>query len=162
MKTLDFANIKLLQLHLLSFILLCLFVSCTETRAQSYKKLPSPIDESFQQKYPGYKVKSWENKDNRYFVKFTQNRQSSTAIFSPEGKWVKTETIIKSTRQLTDSIRDSFNKSNYSSWYIVKITRFESADTPAFYRFTVNNSNQLDGDHYAAFLKTYSLDVASN
>ena len=162
MKTVVFADIKLLRLRLLSFIVVCLCVSCTGTRAQSGIKLPSSIDESFQQKYPGHTVKSWENKDNQYFVKFTQKGQSSTAIFSPEGKWIKTETIIKSTRQLTDSIKDSFNKSNYSSWYIVKITRYESADAPAFYRFTVNNSNQLDGDHYAAFLKTYSLDVVSN
>jgi hypothetical protein len=159
MKTFVFTNIKLLLLKLFSLIIVCFFVSCTEMRAQSGNKMPSGIDESFQQKYPGYKIKSWENKGNQYFIKFIQQRQSSIAIFSFDGKWIKTETIIKSTRQLTDSIRNAFNKSNYSSWYIVKITRCESPNTPIFYRFTVNNSNQLDGDHYAAFLKTYSLDV---
>ena len=160
MKIVSFTNIKLLLLKLFALVIVCFFASCTEMRAQSGSKLPSPIDESFQQKYPGYKVKSWENKDNQYFGKFSQKRESATAVFSSQGKWVKTETIIKSTRQLTDPIRNAFNKSTYSSWYIVKITRCETPDAPLFYRFTVNNSNQLDGDHYAAFLKTYSLDVA--
>ena len=161
MKIVVFADRKLLLLKLLSLIV-SLFAWCTEMRAQSGNKMPSNINESFQQKYPGYKAKSWENKENQYFIKFIQNRQSSTAVFSSEGKWIKTETIIKNTRQLTDSIRNAFNKSNYSAWYIVKITRCETPDTPTFYRFTVNNSNQLDGDHYAAFLKTYSLVVAGS
>src|SRR2546423_2796875 len=100
MKTVVFADIKPLTFRLLSFIVVCLCVSCTGARAQSGNKLPSNIDESFQQKYPGYKVKSWENKDSQYLIKFTQKRQSSTVVFSPEGKWIKTETVIKSTRQL--------------------------------------------------------------
>jgi hypothetical protein len=162
MKTIVFADRKLLPLKLLSLIIMSLFASCTEMRAQSGNKMPSNIDAAFQQKYPGYKAKSWVNKENQYFIKFIQKRQPATAVFSSEGTWIKTETVIKSTRQLTDSIRNAFNKSNYSSWYIVKITRCETPDTPIFYRFTVNNSNQLDGDHYAAFLKTHSLDVAAS
>lgn len=106
-------------------------------------------------------------------VLFFETKQSQSAITSidttpahlnkiypvaePTGASVK----VKWTWQLPATVRKAFNKSQYSNWYIEKITSCNFAGK-TIYRFCINNGNLLDGDHYDSFLKPGSLDISGD
>jgi hypothetical protein len=59
---------------------------------------------------------------------------------------------IKWTKQLPLAVRKTFNNSQYSTWFIEKMTSY-SKDGKTVYSFYLNNSSLVDGDHYGNLLK---------
>jgi len=68
---------------------------------------------------------------------------------------------IKGAWQLPAQVKNAFDKSKYSGWYIEKIIRLDSAGQ-TIYQFYVNNGNLLDGDHYDNFLKKNTIHISRN
>lgn len=89
--------------------------------------------------------------------------KTDTAFTSVNKKNHKSTQIntIKWTWQLPVAVKNSFYKSCYATWFIEKMGKYNS-DGKTIYRFHVNNSNLLDGDHHDNFLKTDSLDINDN
>lgn len=71
-------------------------------------------------------------------------------------------TRLKWTWQLPAAVRKSFFMSRFANWFIEKIVQSNSGNGKTVYRFYLNNGNLLDGDHHDSFLKTDSLDIASD
>lgn len=71
-------------------------------------------------------------------------------------------TRLKWTRQLPPAVRKSFFTSCFANWFIEKMVQSDHSDGRTVYRFYLDNGNLLDGDHHDSFLKTDSLDIASD
>jgi len=76
----------------------------------------------------------------------------TAATIHAKSKYRKNENRIRWTWQLPHSVRKAFNETRFSDWYIEKMVRFNQAGK-TFYRFSLNNENLLDGDHYDCFLE---------
>jgi len=88
----------------------------------------------------------------------TPNNKSVSDLNIFAGDTTKTSTRIKWTWQLPILVRNAFNKSQFSNWYVQKMIRCDG-NGKTIYRFYLNNGNLLDGDHYDNLLKTDSLDI---
>lgn len=71
-------------------------------------------------------------------------------------------TRLKWTRQLPAEVRNSFFTSPFANWFIEKMVQSNCSDGKTVYRFYLDNGNLLDADHHDSFLKTDSLDIASD
>jgi len=92
----------------------------------------------------------------------TPTKTNETAIFSINQYPANSNpTKIKWTWQLPASVKSGFNKTQYTTWFVEKIIRYD-ANGKTVYRLFVNNGNLLDGDHHDSFLKTYSLNITAD
>jgi len=83
---------------------------------------------------------------------------NNKSVSDPNAFAGDTSTRIKWTWQLPILVRNAFDKSRFSNWYVQKMISCDwNGET--IYRFYLDNSNLLDGDHYDNFLKTDSLDI---
>ncbi|MDR3712195.1 MAG: hypothetical protein P4L51_05225 [Puia sp.] len=93
--------------------------------------VPQQVSQAFANRFPAGKLRKWEERKDEYIASFTQDGNRSTAYYSPNGDWIKTETFIRGKRNLPDEIRQGFRKCSYSNWIVDKIWETESHSGPA-------------------------------
>jgi hypothetical protein len=80
-------------------------------------------------------------------------------VSSKYSEYKKKTSGVKWTWRLPATVRKTFNNSQYATWYIEKIVRYDTSGKTVF-RFHVNNGNLLDSDHHDSFLKTVYVDFS--
>lgn len=115
-------KIKVLMLFILAF-------SCQNiVKGQA----PKAVQQAFEIKYPGENDPDWEIDSNgNYEAHFKKNDEKYRADFSPNGKWIETESSIKK-NELPKAIRDII-KNNYGDEDISEIEFVQSATKGEFY-----------------------------
>ena len=62
---------------------------------QAQKDLPAAVKTAFEQKFPNADDVEWQKeKDGNWEVEFEIGEEESSAVFTPDGKWLETETEI--------------------------------------------------------------------
>jgi hypothetical protein len=97
--------------------------------ASTAQKLPPLfLTQTFATQYPGIHVKKWERTKNGYAAVFRHDKEKQEAFYTQSGKWLSTETKIKWTRKLPNSVRNAWLKSGYSSWQIMGIQKRQTPE----------------------------------
>lgn len=128
----------------------------TNVLAQT-KQVPQNVVKAFTAKYPTAIAKKWKQNDSNYFVVFESNDKKSTAYYSSDGNWKKTETKIAWIKNLPTAVKKTLYDRGFLGYFVRNMRKSETA-TGDLYIVEVNNGNVLDADH-AAFAKTYEIDL---
>lgn len=73
-------------------VVLILSIGC---KLHAQKDLPAEVKNAFEQKFPTADDVEWQKeKDGNWEVEFEIGADESTAVFSPDGKWLETEAEI--------------------------------------------------------------------
>ncbi|WP_040249084.1 PepSY-like domain-containing protein [Psychroserpens mesophilus] len=116
--------------HLITVLLVTLFsFNCQNTvNAQA----PDAVKETFQNLYPGENDPDWEKDSNgNYESHFKIDGIKYRADFSPDGKWIETETSIDKD-DLPEAIKEVI-KSKYNDEEITEIEKVEHHSKGLFY-----------------------------
>lgn len=115
------------------------------------KVIPQVVLTSFNAKYPGAEVKSWQTEDDKYIAKTILDNHKCFAAFDKNGNWINTLSKIKWSQDLPKEVLASYKTTKYRSWHIDYLVKVE---TPlgSSYRVIVDDSNQQpDADHALLF-----------
>ena len=112
-------------------------------------KVPAAVKASFVKKYPGLTTK-WEKEDGKYEASFTQNGNTMSAMFEPNGTFTESETEIKVT-ELPAGI-STYVKEQYKGKTIKGAAKITQADGVVNYEAVVNGKDVMF-DANGKFLK---------
>lgn len=104
------------------------------------RKVPAEVTDAFKAKYPDARQVEWKDKLTRFDVDFVSNNLQSTASFSNDGKWQKTEQKMEF-ENLPATVKDGFNKSKYNDWTPGSVTKISSADEGIQYKVYAEKSS---------------------
>ena len=109
------------------------------------EKVPAAVSQAFSGKFPDGDLKKWEVRKEGYIARFKKDGRKYHAYYSHEGHWKGTESPIRRTRHLPDSVKTAWENSGYVGWYVHNIKKIETPDQ-RWYVLHVNNSPLLDGN----------------
>jgi uncharacterized membrane protein YkoI len=105
---------------------------------QAQKDLPAAVKTAFAQKFPDADDVEWDKeKDGNWEVEFEQGDTESTAVFSPDGKWLETETEI-ALEDLPEPIRAAVKGKK-----IKEVARITKADGTTVYEVEVGKKDLM-------------------
>jgi hypothetical protein len=125
------------------------------------RQLPNKIAVSFDSRYPQAHRKGWEMQQDLCKIDFVNDRRKSSAWYTADGQWVRTEVKIPWMKDLPQQVRNSVDRSPYTSWYVDNI-REEISGKGILYVLHVDDGNSLDSDHYDAFRKDRILSYTAD
>ena|ERR1700743_16190 len=141
---------------LIALIAIAMLSETMIAQAHSAVTPPQAVSSAFSTRFPGAKLKKWEQRKEGYIADFRLNGKKLFAYYASDGKWEGTELPIKWTKNLPSAVREGWNKSDYAAWYVLDIKRIDRPEGP-LYTLHVNNGSLLDSDHHDAFLEEYVL-----
>lgn len=127
-------------IFLLTAILAISFLSCDNDDDSNWNIVPSEVRSAFSEKYPSAQRIEWENKGTYKVAEFINNNLETSAWFDSNGTWYMTETDIPY-NSLPQSVKDSFQSGEYSTWRIDDVDMLERKDTEVIYIIEVESQN---------------------
>lgn len=145
------------------FFCIALLSACNSNffSSQSGDQLPNTIAQSFLLHYPNTKIEGFKKENEAFVIHFINDSKQCDASFSADGKWIESITKIKWTSQLPSEIKKTFDKTQYASWNVSSINKYQFPKDSCF-SLAVNNGNLLDADHHDSFLKNCCLSIRYN
>lgn len=120
-------------------------LSATFIQAQDLreKQVPKAVLESFSKRYPGEKAYSWDLKRKKlmYEAKFISKGKRYEALFTADGRWVKTEREVKK-GEIPDAVWSQFVQSRYANWVIDDQEEHSTPEFDLVYEIKVKNDKQ--------------------
>ncbi|HSH66866.1 MAG TPA: PepSY-like domain-containing protein [Bacteroidia bacterium] len=104
-------------------LLLSMHVSAQRTTEET---IPKPVVSTFKTAYPSAEKLQWELDEENYMVGFVMNKEDKTAHYTPEGKWLRTETPVR-VLDLPKVVKKTAGK-NFRGARIVYPVKIESPD----------------------------------
>ncbi len=125
--------------------------------------LPAKVSSAFSRQYPAGKIGSWEMSGDDYMVDFTDKKeQRSSAFYSPDGAWLRTDTRLRSNADLPDAVQNGLAKSRYDGYFIDKIERVQQPSNQTLYLLHVSYGANLEFDLHDLSANDYVLYFNNN
>lgn len=103
------------------------------------------IQDAFESKYPSVSNEKWEIKSGYYVAEFSVNGQETEAWFSSAAEWKMTETDLRTNLSLLpEAVQTAFAASEYRTWTVDDIDRYELPNQVTFYLIEVEKAGQKD------------------
>ncbi|MCX6296944.1 MAG: PepSY-like domain-containing protein [Bacteroidetes bacterium] len=118
--------------------ILAAFVAITlNAQKVASDNLPAAVNTSFKAKFSIAEKTTWEMDYDNYKANFTVGKSEFSAIFDKDGKWLETDTYMKST-ELPKAVRETLAK-KYGELSAYKIDDSEKVETEksTFYRLEI-------------------------
>jgi hypothetical protein len=147
---------KLIKMKTMIFPILAIAFLQDVNGQTAVEKVPEKVLNSFSAKFPDAKVRNWKIEDNDYVAGFIFDHNKSSAFYSADDSWLKTETKVRWMKNLPDAVKKSFYQSEYATWAIDEIGHIQTPDQHV-YTILVNDGNLLDSDHYDVFKQNVML-----
>jgi hypothetical protein len=122
--------------RLLFFSLFFSFVFLSDAQI---RKIPAAVTDAFSARYPHATQVEWRDKLQYFEASFQLNGSGISADFSSKGEWQGSERIMIYD-QLTEDVKDGFQKSKYSDWQKNSITELQELGQPLEYRINVQKT----------------------
>ena len=103
-------------------------------------QVPTAVAATFHAKFPGVKAPTWEKEGNRYEAGFQQNSATMSALLSPAGALLETETDIAPSR-LPAPVRATLAR-DYQTYQIIEAAIIVSASGATTYEAEVNKKGK--------------------
>ncbi len=93
------------------------FLACSQAQSTQPSEVPSVVLTAFQEKFPQASDIAWDKEsDTEWEAEFKMDNKEMSANFSPEGKWLQTETDIKE-KELPEAVKNTI-KSQFIGYEI--------------------------------------------
>lgn len=147
----------------LACIAVCVFQYVAVAAPRLRSDIPSKVFSAFLRQYPAGKMGSWEMNGNNYIVDFINTKdQHSSAFYSPDGAWLRTDTKLESKADLPEAIQNGLDRSRYNGDYIDQIQKVQQPSNRTFYIVKVYYGANLGFDLEDVFVNDYVLYFNSN
>ena len=137
--------------HFINIIIIFVFFGDLAS-AQKLKEdsVPSIVKQSFKEKFPSAKKTEWKLKtDKNYEAEFMQQGVEISVKFNPEGKWMETESGIKST-EAPPAVKNTIAK-DFPGYKVIEWQKIESpATTELIYEIHVKGNKEVVKLQYSA------------
>jgi hypothetical protein len=104
-------------------------------------KVPAPVKASFAKKFPAAIDALYEMSNKNYRVICNDKGVGTAVNYSPNGRWLQTETNI-SESELPKAVIASFAK-HFAGFNISEVTKTERSDKPLFYTINMQKNRQV-------------------
>jgi hypothetical protein len=113
--------------------------------AQGLKEesVPSAVKQSFKKMYPTAVVEKWGQEEGNYEAEFKVGKEEKEAVFTKEGKLVKTELALASLQNLPAPVLTAFNKTPYAAYEFEGAEKIETADGKVTYEVEVEKGDMV-------------------
>lgn len=137
------------------------FILIQNVSAQSLPsdRVPKAVQSAFHTQFPPATLKKWEVRKEGYIAVFKVDGRKHYAYYTAGGKWVATETRVKRTRHLPESVRTAWLNSGYAHWYVHNIRKLETTDGHS-YVMHLNSGSTLDANKVDALNLDHVLVLA--
>src|ERR1700677_3541312 len=147
---------KKLKITLIALCVFCCFQYKSAAATGGSKNLPTAVSSAFSRKYPAAKMNNWTARTNGYVINFTSGNISSSAYYSTDGTWLRTDTKLSGKRDLPEAVRDGLAKSQFSKYFVDKMEKVRQPDL-TLYLIQVDYGGNIDWDLYETFSNLYIL-----
>lgn len=104
--------------------------------------VPTSVASQFSQMYPAAKYVEWEVYGQYYVADFKHNNLDLDAWFSPDGRWLMTETDYNnSVASLPVLMQNAFQQSQYAGWFVEDVSLYEKPEN-SFCEIEVETAGQ--------------------
>jgi uncharacterized membrane protein YvbJ len=104
------------------------------------RKIPSEVTERLTEKYPRASDIEWRDKLTGFTASFNQDSINYLASFNNAGDWESTEQEIEE-EDIPSVIKDSYSKSKYADWEIIKTHKIDLPGNEVRYRVEVGQGD---------------------
>ena len=125
----------------------------------STDKVPKPVQSAFYTQFPPASLKKWEVRKQGFIAVFEVDGRKKYAYYTPDGKWVATESRVRRTRHLPKEVRTAWLNSGYADWYVYNIRKLETPEGHSFVMH-LNSGSTLDANKIDAFNRDHTLVLA--
>jgi len=122
--------------------------SCDEDDDLRLSEVPEVVLESFEVKFPNASRAEWEKKGSYIVADFWQDGMETHVWYNPNGDWLMTEYdqgVNLSALPLV--VQDAFQGSQYASWHVEDINKYERVND-VFFLIEVETKGQQDRNLY--------------
>ena len=110
--------------------------------------VPNVVLDSFEVKFPNASRAEWEKKGSYIVADFWQDGMETHVWYNPNGNWLMTEFDLGvSVSALPQAVQSAFLESQYSSWHVEDINKYERAND-VFFLIEVETKGQQDRNLY--------------
>lgn len=99
------------------------------------------VENTFKTMYSDATRVEWEKKSEYWIADFWQNNKEMEAWFYPSGIWYRTETDIHF-EELPEVVRTTFSTSEYQTWHVEDVDKFDHKDQGVFYVLDVEKGER--------------------
>lgn len=134
---------------LISALFLGFSVLTIQAQKLSDDNVPSSVKEAFKNRFSIAEKVKWELEYDNYEADFTVGKSDFTAVFDKEGKWLLTQTYLKSTdipKKVKETLTKEFGES--SSYKLEDVNKQEAADNTVKYEMDVEKGTR----HYLVLI----------
>jgi len=136
------------------------FIATASQMRISKVKVPENILQAFKVKFPDAEDKRWKMKNHIYIVNARKKEGDFKAVFSEDGKWLKTTKDIESAN-VPSEVKASFENSKFKDWVVQGVKQVDSSNNPTVYDFEIDNEFQFTGLDYMAFKELLDVYISS-
>jgi hypothetical protein len=134
---------------------------CVHAQKIAAEKVPAAVIRAFKAKFPAAEKVKWEMEDKKdYEAAFTLNKTEQSAAFNAEGKWMETETEIK-TSELPQTVRDAVSK-DYAGYKITEASRIEDIKHGNCFETEIKKEKQMYAVLYSPDGKKLETETLKN
>lgn len=139
------------------------FSSIYSIHAQNvnYSGVPQAVIEGIHTRYPAGFLHKIKKRNGLFEATIYFHSKKSEAEFDSNGAWVKTVTYV-GWKDLPDTVRTTFRKSNYWQWRMDQITKVEIPKKEAIYILDVKDVNPLDIDEFRPFHREQIVKISAS
>ena len=88
-------------------------------------QVPPEVKNAFALQYPAGHLKNWEQKNKEYIATFRQQGKKCLAYYTSGGNWEATESPVKWTWNLPETVRKGWNTCKYMDWLIMDMNKID-------------------------------------
>ncbi len=125
------------KILVMTFVLVFGFVFVSPAQV---RKIPAAVTNAFSEKYQEAKNVEWKDRLSWFSVIFEMDEVQYEARFNKKGEWQSTEQEIQMD-DLSDKVKDGFEKSKYSDWEVRGVYQIEVPDDKMQFRIRVAKSD---------------------
>lgn len=117
-----------------------LFISVVFFTNAQIRKIPAEVTDAFAARYPHAAKVEWKDKLQYFEASFELNGSDISADFSSKGEWQSSERILDFD-DLSDEVKDGFEKSKYADWDKNSVTEVQELGQPLQYKINVQKND---------------------
>lgn len=142
----------------LTAVAVCAIQYAASAAPKGRSDLPTTVYSTFSRQYPQARISDWEINGDNYVINFVNRDKAASACYSPQGSWLRTETMLGSKDDLPRAVQKGLARTPYAGNNIDRLEKVQEPSNRTFYFVQVD----YGAAHFDDFVDGYVLYFGGN
>ncbi|HLI94286.1 MAG TPA: PepSY-like domain-containing protein [Puia sp.] len=129
----------------------CAMPFLAEANSGGGKNMPRPVSSAFTRQYPGAHLMNWQERNNEYVVNFRSSTENSSAYYTKDGVWLRTDTKLSGKQDLPENVQDGLARSTYAKYNVEEVDQVRQPAGKTVYMLRVDYGADAGNDYLLYF-----------